>query len=158
MEERPSREQYFIELAEAASRRATCDRARVGCVIVSKFGHVISSGYNGSLPGELHCDQIGHQMENGHCVRTIHAEINAIAACARQGISTEDASLFTTHSPCNTCFRVLKQAGITHIVAKKLYGEPKPEVQLHITDTPKYPPLPPCRHCGTTDLCECQDQ
>lgn len=153
MAERPTREQYFIELADAASRRATCDRARVGCVIVSKFGHVISSGYNGSLPGELHCDQIGHQMEGGHCIRTIHAEVNAIVACAKHGISTEGASLYTTHSPCNTCFRILKQAGITTIIAKKIYGEPRLEVQLALNPLP---PLDPCPKCLSTDICECK--
>ena len=161
--ERPTREQYFIELAEAASKRSTCDRARVGCVLVTGDHHVIATGYNGSLPGEHHCDEVGHLMEDGHCVRTIHAEINALASCAKKGIATKDCTLYTTHSPCTRCYLALKRAGITKFVAKQMYGPIRYDVKLAFSQPtqemlPKFPPLPPCRHCGTTDLCECQDQ
>lgn len=131
---RLTRDEYFMELACTAAQRATCDRARVGCVIVSKNNHVIATGYNGSLPGELHCDQVGHLIEHDHCVRTIHAEVNAIAACAREGISTEGASVYISHSPCERCYRILKQAGIVKISALKAYGSVQPDVQLVIQD------------------------
>ncbi len=121
MSSRPTRDEYFIELAEAASKRSTCDRARVGCVLVNQFHNVIATGYNGSSPGEPHCDEVGHEMENNHCVRTIHAEINCLAACARQGIPTDGCTLYITHSPCRICTRVLKQAGVKTFLAKTLY-------------------------------------
>jgi dCMP deaminase len=105
--------------ALAASRRATCDRKHVGAVIVVHH-QVVATGYNGSVRGMPHCDDAGHDMDHGHCVRTIHAEMNAIAQAASRGVAVEGASIYTTASPCWDCFRVLVNAGIHRFI----YGEP----------------------------------
>src|SRR5438445_8407612 len=77
MEKRPDWDEYFMGFARAASRRATCDRKHVGAVIVVER-QVVATGYNGSVRGMPHCDEVGHDMEAGHCVRTIHTDMNAI--------------------------------------------------------------------------------
>jgi len=105
--------------ARAAAARATCDRKHVGAVIVVGR-QVAATGYNGSVRRLPHCDEVGHDMVDGHCVRTIHAEMNALAQAARRGVRVEDAAIYTTASPCWACFRVLVNAGIQHFV----YGEP----------------------------------
>lgn len=113
-------DQYFIEQALHVAERGTCSRARVGCVLV-KENRVIATGYNGSPKGMPHCDDIGHLMKNGHCVRTNHAEENALLQCARLGISSEGATAYVTHEPCLYCTRQLNQAGIKRIVYVKPY-------------------------------------
>ncbi|HVO29428.1 MAG TPA: dCMP deaminase family protein [bacterium] len=115
---RPAWDEYFMGFAEAASRRATCDRKHVGAVIVVDK-QVVATGYNGSVRGMPHCDEAGHDMESGHCVRTIHAEMNAIAQAASRGVAVEGSSIYTTASPCWACFRVLVNAGIRRFI----YGE-----------------------------------
>ena len=118
---RPSWDRYFLDLARAASTRATCDRLHVGVVLV-RDKHVLSSGYNGSLPGAPHCDDVGHQIDsNGACVRTSHAEANAVASAARRGISLDGATAYLTDSPCRTCARLLVMAGVTSIVYEREY-------------------------------------
>lgn len=116
---RPAWDEYFMGFAAAASRRATCDRKHVGAVIVVDK-QVVATGYNGSVRGMPHCDDAGHDMESGHCVRTIHAEMNAIAQAASRGVAVEGSSIYTTASPCWDCFRVLVNAGIRRF----LYAEP----------------------------------
>lgn len=113
-------DQYFIEQALHVAERGTCSRARVGCVLV-KENRVIATGYNGSPKGMPHCDDIGHLMKDGHCVRTNHAEENALLQCARLGISSEGATAYVTHEPCLYCTRQLNQAGIKRIVYVKPY-------------------------------------
>lgn len=113
-------DQYFIEQAIHVAERGTCSRARVGCVLV-KENRVIATGYNGSPKGMPHCDDIGHLMKDGHCVRTNHAEENALLQCARLGISSEGATAYVTHEPCLYCTRQLNQAGIKRIVYVKPY-------------------------------------
>lgn len=120
--ERPDWDTYFMGFAEAASRRATCDRKHVGAVIVVD-GQVAATGYNGSVRGMPHCDEAGHDMEDGHCVRTIHAEMNALAQAARRGVRVEGASIYTTASPCWACFRVLVNAGIEKFIYNEPYRE-----------------------------------
>lgn len=117
---RKSWDQYFVEHALHVSERGTCSRARVGCVLV-KENRVIATGYNGSPKGMPHCDDIGHLMKDGHCVRTNHAEENALLQCARLGISSEGATAYVTHEPCLYCTRQLNQAGIKRIVYVKPY-------------------------------------
>jgi dCMP deaminase len=112
---RPSWDQYFLKLAMLASERATCPRMHCGCVIV-KDRYVLSTGYNGSLPGLEHCEDIGCLIVDGHCVRTNHAEMNAIAQAARHGVALEGATAYVTNMPCTTCAKALLAAGIRRVV------------------------------------------
>lgn len=98
-----------------ASERATCPRMHCGCVLV-KDKYVLSTGYNGSLPGLEHCEDAGCLIVDNHCVRTNHAEINAIAQAARHGISINGATAYITTMPCTTCAKALLAAGISRIV------------------------------------------
>lgn len=118
MNDRLTWDAYFMAFAKVASLRATCDRKHVGAVVVVKK-QVVATGYNGSVRDMAHCDDVGHDMEAGHCVRTIHAEMNALAQAARRGVAIEGASIYTTTSPCWGCFRVLVNAGIETFV----YGD-----------------------------------
>jgi len=114
---RPDWDEYFLAIAEVVSRRSTCPRARVGAVIVSPDNRVLATGYNGSPPGELHCDDVGCLMVDGHCQRTLHAEVNAIAFAARAGVKLEGGRLYIWSSrgdvePCRECEKVRKATGI----------------------------------------------
>jgi dCMP deaminase len=120
--ERVSWENYFMNIAREVATRATCERKMVGAVIV-RGKTILSTGYNGSLRGLPHCDEVGHEMENGHCVRTVHAEANAIVHAARHGISVEGAEIFITASPCYTCFKLIVNAGITKIYYGEFYRD-----------------------------------
>lgn len=113
--ERPSWDSYFMELARVVASRSTCDRAHVGCVIV-RDRRVLTTGYNGSPAGLPHCSDVGHKMENGHCVRTLHAEQNAIIQGALHGISTYKADMYLTHKPCYNCAKMIVNAGIVRVV------------------------------------------
>ncbi|MBI2558062.1 dCMP deaminase family protein [Candidatus Woesearchaeota archaeon] len=115
---RVSWEQYFMNIAKEAATRSTCDRKHVGAVIV-RDRTILSTGYNGSIRGMPHCDEVGHLMENGHCVATIHAETNAILQAAKNGVMIDGGELFITASPCWSCFKMLANAG----VKKVYYGE-----------------------------------
>jgi len=117
---RPDWDAYFMGFAQAASRRATCDRQHVGAVIVVAR-QVVATGYNGSVRGLPHCDEVGHDMVGGHCVRTIHAEMNALAQAASRGVAVEGASIYTTASPCWACFRVLVNGGLRRFVYGQAY-------------------------------------
>lgn len=112
---RKSWQEYFMDITKIVASRSTCDRAMVGCLIVNDDNRIVSSGYNGSISGNPHCDDIGHTMRDGHCIATIHAEMNAILYCAREGISIQDCSVYVTHFPCLNCTKALIQAGIKHI-------------------------------------------
>ena len=115
---RVSWENYFMNIAKEAATRSTCDRKHVGAVIV-RDRTILSTGYNGSIRGMPHCDDVGHLMENGHCVATIHAETNAILQAAKNGVMVDSAEIFITASPCWPCFKMLANAGIKKI----FYGE-----------------------------------
>jgi len=112
---RPSWDEYFLKLAMLASERATCPRMHCGCVIV-KDRYVLSTGYNGSLPGADHCEDVGCLIVDNHCVRTNHAEMNAIAQAARHGVSVDGATAYVTNMPCTTCAKALSAAGIRRVV------------------------------------------
>jgi dCMP deaminase len=112
---RPSWDQYFLKLAMLASERATCPRMHCGCVIV-KNKYVLSTGYNGSLPGAPHCEDVGCLIVDDHCVRTNHAEMNAICQAARHGVSLDGATAYVTNMPCTTCAKALAVAGIRRVV------------------------------------------
>ncbi len=117
--ERPGWNQYFLSIAKEVASRATCPRASVGAVIV-RDNRILSTGYNGSLPGELHCIDIGCLMVNNHCERTIHAETNAVVQAARFGVPLDGAILYlwsnTGIPSCIKCSQVIKMAGITEII------------------------------------------
>jgi dCMP deaminase len=117
---RPSVDTYFLNMAELVSTRATCDRAHVGCVLV-KDKSVIGTGYNGSMVGMEHCDDVGHLMEEGHCVRTVHAEMNALVQAAKHGHATAGSTAYINTFPCWLCFKLLVNAGISRIVYSKEY-------------------------------------
>ncbi|MEJ2757704.1 MAG: cytidine/deoxycytidylate deaminase family protein [Anaerolineales bacterium] len=112
---RPTWDQYFIKIAMAVAERSTCDRAHVGAVLV-RDKRILTTGFNGSPSGQPHCDTIGHLLVDGHCVRTIHAETNAIIQAALHGVSTKGAICYVTHFPCINCTKTLINAGIARIV------------------------------------------
>ena len=113
---------YFMKIAKQVSSRGTCHRKKVGCVLV-RDKMILATGYNGSIRGMPHCDEVGHMMENGHCVRTAHAEQNAIAQAARHGISVLGSHCYVTASPCWICFKILANAGIKRIVFGEFYRD-----------------------------------
>ena len=122
MRERAGWDTYFMRIAQEVATRATCDRKHVGAVIV-RDRQILSTGYNGSLRGQPHCDEVGHLMEDGHCVRTIHAESNAIIQAARNGVRIEGAGIYVTASPCFSCFKMIANAGIVRIVYREFYRD-----------------------------------
>lgn len=107
MEKRISWDEYFSEICEVTAKRSPCDRLKVGCVLV-KDNRIISQGYNGFLPGCPH-DSI---VRDGHEQATVHAEQNAIADCAKRGVSCNEATAYITHYPCIICTRLLLASGI----------------------------------------------
>lgn len=127
---RKSWNEYFMEITDLVASRSTCDRAFVGCVIVNDDNRIVSSGYNGSISSMPHCDQIGHTMRDGHCIATIHAEINALIYCAKEGISVKNCTAYVTHFPCLNCTKALIQAGIKQIYYKHDYRVDEYAVEL----------------------------
>ncbi|HOK08886.1 MAG TPA: cytidine/deoxycytidylate deaminase family protein [Candidatus Hydrogenedens sp.] len=127
--QRPTWDEYFMEVARTIAKRATCDRGRSGCVI-AKDKQILVTGYVGSPVGFPHCDDVGHQMkkvihEDGtvtqHCVRTVHAEQNAICQAAKLGISIQGGTLYCKMTPCRTCAMLIINCGITRVVCEKRY-------------------------------------
>lgn len=125
---RISWDEYFLNLVEIVGTRGTCDRGRSGCVIV-KDKRIVSTGYVGSPVGTAHCDDVGHEMhvvtENGkesqHCIRTAHAEQNAIVNAARFGAALDGATLYCHMTPCYVCAKMIINAGIKRVVCNKDY-------------------------------------
>ena len=122
MERRASWDEYFMNIAREVATRSTCDRKHVGAVVV-RDRCILATGYNGSIRGLGHCDDEGHMMEDGHCVRTIHAEANAVIQAARHGAGIEGAAIYVTASPCWPCFKMLANAGIARIVFGEFYRD-----------------------------------
>lgn len=112
--QRISWDEYFMAQSHLLSLRSTCSRLSVGATIV-KDKRIVSGGYNGSIKGDEHCIDVGCKVIEGHCVRTIHAEINAILQCSRFGVGTEGATIYVTHFPCLNCTKSIIQAGIKEI-------------------------------------------
>ena len=111
-----------MNIAQVVSSRSTCPRKYVGAVIV-RNRTILSTGYNGSIRGMPHCSDVGHMMEGGHCVATIHAEVNAILQAARNGVNIDEAALYVTASPCWNCFKSSANAGIRRIVYGEFYRD-----------------------------------
>jgi len=113
---------YFMSIAQMVATRATCTRKYVGALLVRN--HVIlSTGYNGSIRGLPHCDDVGCMMEDGHCVATIHAEANAIVQAAKNGVMIDGATCYTTASTCWNCFKLLANAGVQRVVYGEFYRD-----------------------------------
>lgn len=112
---RPDWDEYFLKLAMLASERATCPRMHCGCVLV-RNKHVIATGYNGSIPGDDHCEDVGCMIVDNHCIRTVHAEMNALMQAARRGHAVDGATSYVTNMPCTTCAKALVNAGVKRVV------------------------------------------
>ena len=122
MNDRVSWEKYFMNIATEVATRSTCDRKHVGAVIVREKT-ILSTGYNGSIKGLPHCDEAGHEMVDGHCVRTTHAEANAIVQAAKNGVEIKDGEIYVTASPCYNCFKLIANSGIKTIYYDEFYRE-----------------------------------
>lgn len=126
---RPSWDEYFINILEVVGTRSTCDRGKSGCVI-TKDKRILATGYIGSPVGTVHCDDVGHEMhtvvhadnhESRHCIRTAHAEQNAIVSAARFGVALEGATLYCHMTPCYVCAKMIINAGIKRVVCNMDY-------------------------------------
>ena len=135
---RPTWDEYFMNIARAVAERATCDRGRSGCVI-ARDKQILVTGYVGSPRGLPHCDEVGHQMrtvtsEDGqqsqHCVRTAHAEQNAICQAAKMGIAIDGATLYCKMTPCSACAKMIINAGIKRVVCEKKYHAGKESEEM----------------------------
>ena len=113
-----------MDIARQVATRATCDRKHVGSVVV-RDRTILSTGYNGSIRGMPHCDEVGHMMENGHCVATVHAEATALLQAAKNGVRIDGATLYTTASPCWPCFKLIANSGCVRIVYGEFYRDPR---------------------------------
>lgn len=126
---RPKWDEYFLGVTREVAKRATCDRGKSGCIIV-KDRRILATGYVGSPSGLPHCDDEGHMLRDviapdgsisKHCIRTIHAEQNAICQAARFGTSLEQATLYCTMEPCFVCAKMIVNCGIKRVVCEKRY-------------------------------------
>ena len=128
MPARPSWDEYFMQIARDVATRATCLRRQVGAVIVRDL-RILTTGYNGAPKGLAHCLDVGCHLVNGHCVRCLHAEQNAIIQGAYFGVQTRGATLYCTHQPCNMCAKMIVNAGIVKVV---IGGEYPDEFALEV--------------------------
>ena len=131
MEKRDTWDEYFMKIAEQVATRATCDRKHVGAVFVNDFKHILSTGYNGAMAGLKHCDEVGHMMEDSHCVRVVHAECNGICQAARNGISLNNSTCYITLFPCWSCFKLMVNSGVKRVVYGEFYQD------SHVMETAK---------------------
>lgn len=127
---RPSWDEYFMEIAHVVATRATCNRnveqkyrlGFKGCgVVIAKDKVLLSTGYNGAPRGMEHCGHTNHEIVDGHCIRTVHGEANAIAQAAKNGVAIDGATLYTTGSSCYDCFKLCVNAGIKKVVYGQFY-------------------------------------
>ncbi len=135
---RPSWDEYFIEISKSVAKRATCNRGRSGCVI-AKNKQILVTGYVGSPVGLHHCDEVGHQIkttihedgsQTNHCVRTTHAEQNAICQAAKLGIPIEGSTIYSKMTPCSVCAKMIINSGIKRVVCEKRYHVGKESEEL----------------------------
>ncbi|QGH34991.1 ComE operon protein 2 [Gracilibacillus salitolerans] len=127
--ERISWHQYFMAQSHLLALRSTCQRLMVGATIV-RDKRIIAGGYNGSVSGSVHCIDEGCYVIEGHCVRTIHAEMNALLQCAKFGASTENAEIYVTHFPCLNCCKAIIQSGIKTVYYAEDYKNHPYAVEL----------------------------
>ena len=135
---RPSWDEYFLELVDQVAARATCDRGKSGCVVVREK-RIICTGYVGSPSGMPHCDDAGHYLKQiidddgtarQHCVRTVHAEQNAIVQAARYGLPLEGTTIYCSMEPCRVSAMLIASSGVSRVVARRRYhaGGDTPEI------------------------------
>lgn len=129
MSERPSWDTYFIEIAHLVKTRATCPRRQVGAVIV-RDRRILATGYNGAPRGLSHCPEDGHLsdypqgcMRAGHCIRSLHAEQNALLQAAMIGVACEGATMYVSCQPCNMCAKMIINAGISKVIYEGDYPD-----------------------------------
>src|SRR5699024_8202539 len=122
-------DQYFMAQAVLLSLRSTCTRLEVGATLV-KDRRIIAGGYNGSVSGDVHCIDEDCYLVNGHCIRTIHAEMNALLQCAKLGVSTDGGEIYVTHFPCLPCTKAILQAGIKTIHSLNDYHNEAYDIDL----------------------------
>ncbi|WLD92147.1 ComE operon protein 2 [Alkalihalobacillus sp. AL-G] len=127
--DRISWNQYFMAQSTLLAMRSTCERLKVGATIV-RDKRIIAGGYNGSISGGEHCLDEGCYVIDGHCVRTVHAEMNALLQCAKFGVATENAEIYVTHFPCLQCCKSIVQAGIKKVYYAKDYKNHPYAIQL----------------------------
>ncbi|MBX3158773.1 MAG: dCMP deaminase family protein [Deltaproteobacteria bacterium] len=148
---RASWDEYFMSIAQVVATRSTCPRKYVGAVLV-RNRIILSTGYNGSIRGMPHCTDVGHMMEDGHCVATIHAEANAVIQAARSGANIDGATTYVTASPCWHCFKQLANAGVVRICYGEFYRDERifdvaSKIGLELVHVPlpgvSLPKLPP---------------
>lgn len=121
---RPGWDAYFLAIASTVGSRSTCLRRRVGAVLV-RDRRILATGYNGAPRGLPHCREVGCEMEHGHCVRAVHAEVNAVVQAALHGVSTEGATLYCTSQPCYACAKLIVNAGVVRVVDQEAYDDPR---------------------------------
>ncbi len=121
--EKPNWDETFLVQAWWLSNRGSCDRLRTACVLVNKDKHVVGTGYNGSVSGLETCDEAGHLLENNHCVRTLHGEVNAVLNSVREDL--RGATAYIVGTPCVDCSKVLMQKGIARVVTAGTYSNAK---------------------------------
>lgn len=121
--------QYFMVQSQILSKRSTCDRLRVGATVV-RDRRIIAGGYNGSITGDVHCEEVGCYVVDNHCIRTIHAEVNALLQCAKFGAPTDGAEIYVTHFPCLQCTKTIIQAGIRKVYYEEDYKNHPYAVEL----------------------------
>jgi len=150
---RASWDEYFMNIARVVSSRSTCPRKYVGAVIV-RDRTILSTGYNGSIRGLPHCSDVGHMMEAGHCVATIHAEANAIIQAAKNGVMIDGGTIYVTASPCWNCFKQCANGGIHRICYGEFYRDERSfevaaKLNIELVHIPlaglpsAFPPAPP---------------
>lgn len=115
---RPTWDEFWFTLALFYSTRGTCDRLKAACLLVDKNKRLIGAGYNGSLPGDPHCDEVGHLIVDGHCLRTLHAEVNAIMHSVGD---TEGATAYVLGTPCIDCVKKLLAKKVKRILFTREY-------------------------------------
>lgn len=126
MPNRISRDELLGNIAKLVAKRSTCQRASVGAVL-ARDGRIISMGYNGAPAGLPHCD---HPADGEPCTRTVHAEANAIAFAAKNGVSTDGTTMYCTYSPCIDCAKLMINAGVARVVFWELYRDDTPLLLL----------------------------
>ena len=121
---RKSWDEYFLTIAHDVAERSTCNRKKVGCVLVRDRA-ILSTGYGGSIRGQPHCIDVGCEIgPDGGCLRTVHAEVNSVAQAAKHGTQIDGATAYVTLSPCYNCFKMLVNAGVKTIVFDEEYRIP----------------------------------
>jgi len=135
---RPKRDKYFMDIAVLSAARSTCPRARVGAVAV-RDNSIIMTAYNGAPKGHDHCDNVGCNMHNEKCIRTIHAEMNIVTHCAKNGIILEGATVYVTHEPCFHCMKLMIAAGVEKVIYLNVYKDLRtPNEYYHDIEVIKY--------------------